>query len=175
LMLDKAILCYICSWCHVYSLVDGLVPGSSGMGVWVVDIFVLLMGLQTPSTPSVLSLTPLLGTLRSFQWLPASTCLCICKALAGSLKRQPFLASFSMYFLASTIVYGIGNYYQMNPQVGQSLDGLSFSLCSTLYLHVSSCEYFVLLRRTEAPTLWSSFFLSFMWSVNFFGGCIELY
>jgi len=34
LMLDKAILCYICSWSygslHVYSFVGGLVPGSSG-------------------------------------------------------------------------------------------------------------------------------------------------
>jgi hypothetical protein len=55
----------------------------------------------------------------------------------------------------------------MDPQVGQSLDGLSFSLCSTLYLHICSCEYFVLLlRKTGAPTLWSSFLLSFMWSVN---------
>jgi hypothetical protein len=30
--------------------------------LWLVDIFVLSMGLQTPSAPSVLSLTPLLGT-----------------------------------------------------------------------------------------------------------------
>ena len=34
LMTDKAILCYICSWnhgsVHVYSLVGGIVPGSSG-------------------------------------------------------------------------------------------------------------------------------------------------
>ena len=34
LMLDKAILCYICSWglasLHVYSLVGGLFAGSSG-------------------------------------------------------------------------------------------------------------------------------------------------
>ena len=30
LMTDKAILCYICSWNHVYSLVGGLVPGSYG-------------------------------------------------------------------------------------------------------------------------------------------------
>ena len=27
---DKAILCYICIWSHVYSFVDGLVPGNSG-------------------------------------------------------------------------------------------------------------------------------------------------
>jgi hypothetical protein len=36
---DKAILCYICSWSHgslhVYFLVGGLVPGSSG---WFKDI-----------------------------------------------------------------------------------------------------------------------------------------
>jgi len=42
-MLDNAILCYICDWSHgslhVYSLVGGLVPGSSG-GVWLVDIVV---------------------------------------------------------------------------------------------------------------------------------------
>jgi hypothetical protein len=30
-MPDKAILCYICSWSHVYSLVSGLVPGSFGV------------------------------------------------------------------------------------------------------------------------------------------------
>jgi hypothetical protein len=35
-------------------------------------------------------------------------------------------------------------------------------------LHISSHEYlFPLLRRTEVCNLWSSFFLSFMWSVNF--------
>jgi len=44
---DNTILCYICSWSHgslhVYSLVGGLVPGSSGVGgerVWLVDIVV---------------------------------------------------------------------------------------------------------------------------------------
>jgi hypothetical protein len=40
LMPDKAILCYICCWSHgslhLYSLVGGLVPGSSGwVGGWV--------------------------------------------------------------------------------------------------------------------------------------------
>jgi hypothetical protein len=39
LMPDKAIVCYICGWCHgslhVYSSVGGLVPGSSGRsGSW---------------------------------------------------------------------------------------------------------------------------------------------
>ena len=39
----------------------------------------------------------------------------------------------------------------MNPQVGQSLDCLSFSLCSTLCLHICSCEYFVLLLKLKHP------------------------
>jgi hypothetical protein len=56
-MTHEAILCYICSWSygsfHVYSLVGGLVPGSSG-----VHNVVPPMGLQTPSAPWVLSLTP---------------------------------------------------------------------------------------------------------------------
>ena len=37
-----------------------LVPGSSG--VWLIDIVVPPMGLQTPSAHSVLSLTPPFGT-----------------------------------------------------------------------------------------------------------------
>ena len=45
LMPDKAILCYICCWSHgslhVYSLVDGLVPGSSEGSVWWILLFFL--------------------------------------------------------------------------------------------------------------------------------------
>jgi len=54
LMLNNAILCYICSWSHgslhVYSLVGGLVSGSSGE-VWLDDIVVLPTLLKTPSAP----------------------------------------------------------------------------------------------------------------------------
>ncbi|EDL08860.1 mCG147268 [Mus musculus] len=65
------------------------------------------------------------------------------------------------------MVSGSGNCIGMNSQMGQSLGGLPFSLCSILYLHIYSCECFVfLLRRMGAPTLWCSFFLSFMWSVK---------
>jgi hypothetical protein len=56
-------------------------------GLWLVDI-VLPMGLQTPSVPPVLSLTPPLGTLYSVQWLTVNICLCICQALAEPLSRQ---------------------------------------------------------------------------------------
>ena len=46
----------------MYILVGDLVPESLGGGVWLVDIVVLLMGLQILSAPSVLSLSPPLGT-----------------------------------------------------------------------------------------------------------------
>jgi hypothetical protein len=55
----------------------------------------------------------------------------------------------------------------MDHQVGQSLVGLSFSLCPTLCLCICSFKYLLpLLRRTELLTLWTSFFWSFMWPVN---------
>ena len=56
----------------------------------------------------------------------------------------------------------------MDPQIGPSLDGISFSLCSTLCLCNSSPMgiLFPLLRKTEVYALWSFFLFSFMWSVN---------
>ena len=120
-------------------------------GFWLVEIVVLPMGLQTPSTSSVPSLTPLLGTLSSVQWLAANICLCICKAMAGPLRRQPYQAPFSMHFLASTIVSGIVNCIWDESPVGQSLGGLYFSVCSTFYLYICSCEYFVLQEGLKHP------------------------
>ena len=79
LMPDKAILCYICGWSHrslhVYSLVGGLIPGSSG-DICLVDIAILPMSLQIPSSHSVLSLIPPLGT-TSFEfsnWKSKNSC-----------------------------------------------------------------------------------------------------
>jgi hypothetical protein len=95
--------------------------------------------------------------------MDANIFLCICQALAEYLRRQQYQDPVSKHFLAYTIVSGFG----MNPQERQSLDGLSFILCSKLSLHISSLEYLVpLIRRTEASTLQFFFFLSFMWSVN---------
>ena len=37
----------------------------------------------------------------------------------------------------------------MNRQVGQSLDGLSFSICSVLCHHICSHEYFILLSKKD--------------------------
>jgi hypothetical protein len=72
---------------HVYTLVGGLVPGSS-RGYWLVYIVVLPMGLQTPSAPWVLSLASPLGILCFVQWMAVSIHFCICQALAEPLKRS---------------------------------------------------------------------------------------
>jgi hypothetical protein len=62
---DKAILCYKCSWSYVsiqvYSLVVVLDPGNFGV-IWLFDIVVLPMEMQTPLAPSILPLTPPLGS-----------------------------------------------------------------------------------------------------------------
>jgi hypothetical protein len=100
-------------------------------GFWWVDIVVLPMGLQSPSTPLVLSLTPLLGTPCSVQWLAESICLCSCKALAGPLRRQPYQAPFSMYFLASAIVSGFVNCIWDEPPSGSLW--MAFSSVSALH------------------------------------------
>ena len=132
----------------------------------MVDIVLLSIGFQSPSALSVLSLTPLLGTPCSVQLLAVSIHLCIFKVLAGPLRRQPYQAPFSMHFLASTIMSGFGNCIWDESPV-RTVPGWPFlHLCSALYLHICSCEYFFFLRRTKAPTLRSSFLLSVIWSVN---------
>ena len=109
LMLGKAILCYICSWSHgtlhVYSLVGGLVPGRSGRSGWLILLFFLwgckLFQLLHPFSKSsigVLVLSPMVGI-----------CLCICQALAESLRRQLYQAPDSKNFLASAIVFRFGD------------------------------------------------------------------
>jgi hypothetical protein len=66
---------------------------------WLVYIVVLPMGLQTPSTLLVLSLTPPLGTPCSVQWLAVNIHLCICQALAEPLRKQLCQAPISKHFL----------------------------------------------------------------------------
>ena len=58
--------------------------------VWFVHIVVLPIRLQTPSNPSVLPLTPPLGTLWSVWWLAVSISLCSCQALSEPLRRKSY-------------------------------------------------------------------------------------
>jgi len=76
-------------------------------GIWLVDIVVLPMGLQTSSVPSILSLTQL-GSLCSVQWLAVSIPLCLCQALADLLRRQLYHTSVSKHFVALAIVSEFG-------------------------------------------------------------------
>jgi hypothetical protein len=112
------------------------------------------MELQTPSAPWVLSLAPPLGTLCSVRWLAASIHFCICQALVEPLRRQLYQASVSKH-LASTIVSGFGDCIWMDPQVGQSLGGHSFILCSTSCLCKSFHGYFISPSKKyrSSPTL----------------------
>jgi hypothetical protein len=134
----------------------------------LVGIVVLPMGLQTPLAPSVLSLAPPLGTLCSVQWMAASILLCICQALAEPLRRQLYQALLSKHFLASTIVSAFDDcLWDRSPRWGslwKAFPSVSAPYFVSIFLPV--CFLLPLLRRTKASILWSSFFLSFMWSVN---------
>ena len=72
--------------------------------VQLVDI-VLPMGLQSPSAPSVLPLTPPLGSPGSVWWLPVSIRNCIGQVRIGVLVEQPYQVPVSKHFLAPAIVF----------------------------------------------------------------------
>jgi hypothetical protein len=104
--------------------------------LWLADIIVLPMGLQTLSDPSILSLILPLGTLWSFQWLAASICLCICQALAEALRRQLYQALSASTCWHPQQCLGLVIVYGMDLQVGQSgwrpnISNLTFSIDST--------------------------------------------
>jgi hypothetical protein len=85
---------------------DSLIDGSWELwDYWLVHIVVPSLGLQTPSAPWVLSLTPLFGTLGSVQWMD----FCNYQTLAEPLRRQLYQPLVSKHFLASTTVFGFGN------------------------------------------------------------------
>jgi hypothetical protein len=66
--------------------------------VWLVDIAVFPMGLQTPLAPSVLSLTPPLGTLaKSNDWMgtSASVFVRLYQSLSGDSCNRLLSASSS--------------------------------------------------------------------------------
>jgi hypothetical protein len=64
--------------------------------------------------------------------------------------------------------------YGMVLLVGQSLDCLSFSLCSTLFF--SSHDYLVpSSKKDQNIHIWSCFFASFMWSLNYIFGILSFW
>ena len=144
-------------------------------GYWLVHTVVPLMGLQTPSAPCVLSLVLPVGTLCSVQWLAASIHLCICQALVD--RRELYQTPVSKHLLASAIVSGFGDHIR-DGSSGGAVSGWPF--LQSLFYDLSLLTppkgiLFPLLRRTKASTLWSSFFLSFMWSVNCILGILSFW
>jgi hypothetical protein len=119
------------------------------------------MGLQTPSAPWVLSLAPSLGTLGSVQWMTVSIYFCICQSLAEPLRRQLYQAPVSKLLLASTICWVLVVVYGKDPQMGQSLDDHSFSLCSEFCLCNSFHGYFVSPSKNDQIIHTLVFFLEF--------------
>ena len=118
-------------------MVGDLVLGSSGGGGgglsgWL--IVALPMVLQTPSAPSVLHLTPPLGSPCSVRWLAASIHICIGQALVEPLRRQlkkQYQVSVSKHFLASAIVSGFG-VCRWDGSLGGAVSGCPFlQSCST--------------------------------------------
>ena len=120
--------------------------------LWFIDTFFLPMMLKTPSAPSVLSLTPSLGSGAQFNELWASTSVFV--------RLWQNLSGVAIWGSCQYALPGIHSnvwvwclYNGMDPKVGQSLDGLSFSLFSTLWFCIFSWTLFPLLKRTEAPIL----------------------
>jgi hypothetical protein len=171
LMSNKAILCYIGGWSHgslhVYYLVGGLVPVSSWGSGWLILLFFLWGCKPDHLLQSLLGLTPPLGFPCLDRWLVASTYIYIDQGLAEPLRRWLYQAPVSKQFLASTIVFRFGVCMWDTPSGALSfMVFLSVSTPPFVTIFPPLSILFSLKRRTESSTLWSSFFLSFMLSVN---------
>jgi hypothetical protein len=107
----------------------------------LVGTVVLPMGLQTPSAPSVLPPTLPLRSMGSVQWLAVIICIFLRQVMTEPLRGQPCQALVCKHILPSAIVSGFGGSVDgMDPKVGWSPDGLSFSLCSSTGGHVCLLE-----------------------------------
>jgi len=145
----------------VYSL--GTLVGST----WLILLF--FREVPTPSAPSDFSLTSPLQNPCSVEWLPASFYFCVCRAMAESLRRHPYLVPVSKHHLASAIVTGFGGCISNGSQVGHSeVDFFSVLALDFVPVLPPMSMLFSLLRRTGAFICWSSFFLGFIWSTNCF-------
>ena len=111
----------------MYSLVGGLLPGRSEGNGWFILLF-LLWSYETSSAPLVFSLAPSLGTLCLVQWLTESIHFRIYQALVEPAR------DIYIRLLSASTCWHPQECLGLDPQVGQSLDGLSFSLYSTLCL-----------------------------------------
>jgi hypothetical protein len=117
---------------HVYSLVPGPVPRSSKES----GQLTLLLPPWECKPPQLLQ-----SLLQLLHWGPwaqfdASICLCICQTLAEPVREQPYQASISRHYLASTIASWFGDCI-LNGSPGGTVSGWPFlqSLLQTLSLN----------------------------------------
>ena len=94
----------------------------SGSSEWSGQYIVLSMGLQSPSAPSVLHLALLLGSwtqilARYWENIQGTT-------IPGNCQQ-------TLFGISNSLCLDLVSADLMNPQMGRSLDGLSFRLCST--------------------------------------------
>jgi hypothetical protein len=128
---NKATLCYMCSWSHgslhVYSLVGGLVPGSSGDTGWFILLF-LLWNCKPLQLLGAFSSSSIGDPVQSLAWASTSE---ICQPLAEPPRRKLYQAPFNKHLLASIIVPGFGDcIWDGSP--GGAVSGWPF-LLSLLY------------------------------------------
>ena len=101
---------------------------------------------------------------------------CISQALAEPLRRQLYQFPVSNLLLVFAIVSGFGDcLWDGSP--GRAVSGWSClqSLLQSLSLSPYMGILLPLLRRIEVPTLWSSFFLSFMCFENCILGILSFW
>jgi Na+/H+ antiporter NhaC len=117
----------------VFSLIGGLVPGSSG------EVLVSSYCCSSYETVNLFSslgaFSNILGILCSNQWMTMIIHFRICQALAEPLRRQLYQAPVSKLLLTSAIVSGFGGCI-CDGSLGGVVSGWSFlqSLLHTLSL-----------------------------------------
>jgi hypothetical protein len=127
MMFDKAVLCYICSWSH------GSLPPMYTLWLLVLSLEIgeALLGCKPlqllKSCPKFSIGIPTLSSMFGCIYIGICIGQALADALRGHLYQDPI-----KHFLASSIVLGLLSGDGTHPEVGQSLDGLSFSFCSAL-------------------------------------------
>jgi len=82
------------------------------------------MGLQAPSTPSILSLTSPMGTLFSVQWFAASIHSPLYLSCSGWVSQETTISGSCQHFLALSICLGlVAAYIKAGSPGGQVLNG----------------------------------------------------
>jgi hypothetical protein len=180
-MPNKAILCNICSWSqeslHVYSLVGGLVPGSSGGRVLVGSYCCSSYGAAnpfgsfSPFTSSFIGdpvLCPMDGCEHPVLYLSVTRRASQETAASGSCQQAivGIHNSVWVWWLYMGCIPRWGSLWMVIPSVSASH---IVSVISSMGI------LFPLLRRIEICTFWSSFFLSFMCSANCILGILSFW